>query len=60
MATTEIARPVGIASRTLNRARRLLGVTSRRIGFGRNAKYVMALPVVHAMPNVVSMETGAA
>jgi hypothetical protein len=34
----------GIAPRTYDRARKRLGVTSRRIGFGRWAKYMIALP----------------
>ncbi len=42
---------VGIAPRTYNRARKLLGVTSRRIGFGRWAKYMIALPAVHGTPS---------
>ncbi len=52
------ARSVGIAPRTYDRARRRLGITSRRIGFGRKAKYMMALPVVHATPNAPT-EAGA-
>jgi hypothetical protein len=34
----------GISPRTYDRARKRLGVTSRRIGFGRWAKYMIALP----------------
>jgi len=45
------ARSVGITPRTYDRARQRLGVASRRIGFGRKAKYMMALPVVHGTPN---------
>jgi len=41
----------GIAPRTYDRARKRLGVTSRRIGFGRWAKYVIALPVVDGTPS---------
>jgi hypothetical protein len=40
------ARCVGISPRTYDRARQRLGVTSRRIGFGRWAKYMIALPAV--------------
>ena len=52
------ARSLGIAPRTYDRARRHLGITSRRIGFGRMAKYMMALPVVHATPRAAT-EAGA-
>ncbi len=52
------ARSVGITPRTYDRARQRLGVASRRIGFGRKAKYLMALPVVHATPNAPT-EAGA-
>jgi len=52
------ARSVGIAARTYDRARQRLGIMSRRVGFGRKAKYLMALPVVHATPNA-STEAGA-
>jgi hypothetical protein len=45
------ARCVGIATRTYDRARKRLGVTSRRVGFGRWAKYMIALPVVRGTPN---------
>jgi hypothetical protein len=40
----------GIAPRTYDRARKRLGVISRRIGFGRWAKYMIALPVLHGTP----------
>ena len=41
-----------IAPRTYDRARKRLGVISRRIGFGRCAKYMIALPgVVHGTPS---------
>ncbi len=49
----------GITPRTYDRARKRLGVTSRRIGFGRCAKYMIALPVVDGTPNATSTETGA-
>jgi hypothetical protein len=49
----------GIAPRTYDRARKRLGVTSRRMGFGRCAKYMIALPVVDGTPNATSSETGA-
>jgi len=42
---------IGISPRTYNRARKRLGVTSRRIGFGRWAKYMIALPVVDGTPS---------
>ena len=41
----------GIAPRTYDRARKRLGVTSRRIGFGRWAKYMIALPAVDGTPS---------
>ncbi len=41
---------IGIAPRTYDRARKRLGITSRRIGFGRWAKYVIALPEGHGTP----------
>jgi hypothetical protein len=41
----------GIAPRTYDRARKRLGVTSRRIGFGRLARYAIALPGVHGAPS---------
>jgi len=41
----------GIAPRTYDRARKRLGVTSRRVGFGRWAKYMIALPGVHGTPS---------
>jgi hypothetical protein len=41
----------GISRRTYDRARKRLGVTSRRIGFGRCAMYIIALPVVDGTPN---------
>lgn len=53
------ARYARIAPRTLDRARKQLGVTSRRVGFGRWAKYMIALPEVHGTPNVASTEAGA-
>jgi hypothetical protein len=53
------ARSRGIAPRTLDRARQRLGVTSRRVGFGRNAKYIMALPVVDGTPKASSTDAGA-
>jgi hypothetical protein len=49
----------GIAPRTYDRARQRLGVTSRRIGFGRWAKYVIALPVVHVTPSEGANMAGA-
>jgi len=52
------ARSVGIAPRTYDRARRRLGINSRRVGFGRKAKYMMALPLAHATPSAASTETG--
>jgi hypothetical protein len=52
------ARSAGIAPRTYDRARRRLGITSRRIGFGRKAKYLMALPIVHATPSEAETEAG--
>jgi hypothetical protein len=41
----------GIAPRTYDRARKRLGITSRRIGFGRCAKYMVALPVIDGTPS---------
>jgi hypothetical protein len=49
----------GIAPRTYDRARKRLGVTSRRIGFGRWAKYVIALPVVDGTPSEGATMAGA-
>jgi hypothetical protein len=49
----------GIAPRTYDRARKRLGVTSRRIGFGRWAKYVIALPAVYVTPSEGANMTGA-
>jgi hypothetical protein len=49
----------GIAPRTLDRARTRLGVASRRIGFGRWAKYVIALPVVDGTPSQEANMAGA-
>ena len=49
----------GIAPRTYDRARKRLGVTSRRIGFGRWAKYLIALPRVHGTPKASSTDAGA-
>jgi hypothetical protein len=49
----------GIAPRTLDRARKRLGVASRRIGFGRWAKYVIALPVVDGTPSQEANMAGA-
>src|SRR5262249_6047832 len=40
----------GIAPRTYDRARKRLGVTSRRIGFGRCARYMIALPLADGAP----------
>jgi hypothetical protein len=53
------ARCVGISPRTCDRARKRLGITSRRIGFGRWAKYVIALPVVHVTPSEEANMAGA-
>ena len=51
---------VGIAPRTYDRARKRLGVTSRRIGFGRWAKYMIALPpVVDGTPSKGANMAGA-
>jgi hypothetical protein len=50
----------GIAPRTLDRARQRLGVTSRRVGFGRWAKYMIALPVVDGTPSEGVKMAGAA
>jgi hypothetical protein len=49
----------GISPRTYDRARQRLRVTSRRIGFGRWAKYVIALPVVRVTPNEGANMAGA-
>src|SRR5258707_410545 len=49
----------GIAPRTYDRARQRLGVTSRRIGFGRWAKYVIALPGRHGTPSEGANMAGA-
>jgi hypothetical protein len=50
---------VGIAPRTYDRARKLLGVASRRISFGRWAKYMIALPVVDRTPSEAANRAGA-
>jgi hypothetical protein len=50
----------GIAPRTYDRARKRLGIISRRVGFGRWAKYLIALPGVNGTPNVASTGAGAA
>jgi len=50
---------IGIAPRTYDRARQRLGVTSRRIGFGRWAKYVIALPGRHGTPSEGANMAGA-
>ncbi len=49
----------GISPRTYDRARKRLGVTSRRIGFGRWAKYVIALPGRHGTPSEGANMAGA-
>jgi hypothetical protein len=49
----------GVAPRTYDRARKRLGVTSRRIGFGRWAKYMIALPVVDGTPSKGANMAGA-
>ena len=49
----------GISPRTYDRARKRLGVTSRRIGFGRWAKYMIALPVVDGTPSKGANMAGA-
>jgi hypothetical protein len=49
----------GIAPRTYDRARQRLGIVSRRIGFGRWAKYMIALPAVHVTPSEGANMTGA-
>jgi hypothetical protein len=49
----------GICPRTYDRARHRLGVTSRRIGFGRWAKYVIALPGRHGTPSEGANMAGA-
>jgi GH15 family glucan-1,4-alpha-glucosidase len=54
-----LARYIGIAPRTYDRARKRLGITSRRIGFGRWAKYMIALPVVHGTPSEGANMAGA-
>lgn len=48
-----------IASRTYDRARKRLGITSRHIGFGRWAKYMIALPVVDGHQAKVANMAGA-
>jgi hypothetical protein len=50
---------IGISPRTYDRARKRLGVTSRRIGFGRWAKYMIALPGLHGTPSEGANMTGA-
>jgi hypothetical protein len=50
---------IGISPRTYDRARKRLGVTSRRIGFGRWAKYMIALPVVDGTPSKGANMAGA-
>src|SRR5258708_2044102 len=50
---------IGISPRTYDRARKRLGVTSRRIGFGRWAKYMIALPVVDGTPSEEANMAGA-
>jgi hypothetical protein len=50
---------VGIAPRTYDRARKRLGVTSRRVGFGRWAKYMIALPMLDGTPKASSTDAGA-
>jgi hypothetical protein len=49
----------GISPRTYDRARKRLRITSRRIGFGRWAKYVLALPVVRVTPGEEANVDGA-
>jgi hypothetical protein len=49
----------GIAPRTYDRARKRLGVTSRRVGFGRWAKYMIALPMLDGTPKASSTDAGA-
>jgi hypothetical protein len=49
----------GIARRTYDRARQRLNIASRRIGFGRWAKYVIALPGVHGTPSEGANMAGA-
>ena len=49
----------GVAPRTYDRALKRLGVTSRRIGFGHWAKYVIALPVVDGTPSEGASMAGA-
>jgi hypothetical protein len=41
------ARKVGIAERTLKRARAALGVKARRQGFGRGGRFLWELPLAH-------------
>jgi hypothetical protein len=48
------AQSTGIAPRTYDRARKRLGITSWRVGFGRRAKYLIALPPAHATSKVAS------
>jgi len=55
-----IALCIGIAPRTYDRARKRLGIVSRRIGFGRWAKYMIALPPVHVTPSEGANKVGAA
>jgi hypothetical protein len=50
---------VGIAPRTYDRARQRLGITSRRVGFGRLAKYMIALPAVDGTPSQGANMAGA-
>jgi len=50
---------IGISPRTCDRARQRLGITSRRIGFGRWAKYMIALPVVDGTPSKGANMAGA-
>jgi hypothetical protein len=50
---------IGISPRTYDRARQRLGITSRRIGFGRWAKYMIALPVVDGTPSKGANMAGA-
>jgi hypothetical protein len=50
---------IGISPRTYDRARKRLGITSRRIGFGRWAKYMIALPVVDGTPSEGANMAGA-
>jgi AAA domain len=41
-----LAAQAGVAERTLHRARKVLGVTARRQGFGQGAYYVWTMPAV--------------